>query len=472
MAEQGETGSSAVTSLNRAMADLYTPTAEAQAAMDRLGVSAYDENGNMRNFNTVIDDLNAALSGMGEQEANTLKATIFTSNGLKAFNKMTVTSTDKVNEWANALSSASGSAAAQAETMMDNLGGDITKLGSAFEGFQLTLYDTFDETLREVVQGLTDGVLPAITDMLNGVDGAEDALGEAFSGIVSSVVEEVPIGSMLSGIGNAVLSQAPELLEIGSDLVLNLADGIIAGIPAIADVLLDTVENMTEKAVTYMPELISAGADMIVSLTDSISETLPVLLPLASDAVITIVSALVQNAPEIMDAGLVLISSLTDGILQAISELLDALPTVIENLKDGFLSRTGDIVKTGVDLFTMLYVYGVVSHSISLLSTSQKFKDTTKFPYPMIVYEKLIVNEDICNPIELTQYHPIIYFDSLLCGNQGFGQESLKKLEDADTSDFGVGFKKEYGLEFIFFLRILNTFIISDLKEGKFFYAC
>ena len=116
------------------------------------------------------------------------------------------------------------------------------------------------------------------------------------------------------------------------------------------------------------------------------------------------------------------------------------------------------------DLFIMLYAYGIVSHNISLLSTSQKFKDTTKFPYPMVAYEKLIVNEEICNPIELTQYHPVIYFDPLVWGNQGFGRESLKNFKDANSSDFGIGFKKEYGLEFVFFLRILNTFI-SDLNE-------
>ena len=122
-----------------------------------------------------------------------------------------------------------------------------------------------------------------------------------------------------------------------------------------------------------------------------------------------------------------------------------------------------------VDLFIMLYVYGVCSYSISLLTTSQKFKDTTKFPYQMIVYDKIIINEDICNPVELTQYHPVIYFDSLLCGNQEFGQEALENLKDANASDFGVGFKKEYGIEFIFFLRILNTFMIDDLKDGKYF---
>lgn len=131
-----------------------------------------------------------------------------------------------------------------------------------------------------------------------------------------------------------------------------------------------------------------------------------------------------------------------------------------------FVTITDDI---DYDLFIMLYVYGIVSHSISLLCTSQKFKDATKFPYPMIVYEKIIINEEICNPIELSQYHPIIYFDSLVCGNQRFGQEALVKLKDADTSDFGVGFKKEYGVEFIFFLRILKTLIIDDLKEGQYF---
>lgn len=73
MAEQGVTGTEATTSLNRAMADLYTATPEAALALEELGVSAYDSSGMARDFNTVVDDLNKALAGMSDEEANAYK---------------------------------------------------------------------------------------------------------------------------------------------------------------------------------------------------------------------------------------------------------------------------------------------------------------------------------------------------------------------------------------------------------------
>lgn len=151
--------------------------------------------------------------------------------------------------------------------------------------------------------------------------------------------------------------------------------------------------------------------------------------------------------------------------------LLSASNIWIEN----YLLLYGDIKTTpntiiddiNKELFIKLYIYGVVSQNLSLLTISRKFKDTTKFPYPVITYCSLVINEDICNPIELTQYHPVIYYDPLVCGNQGLCQSSLEKLEDADSSDFGIGFKKEYGLEFSFFLKILNTLLKIDFSNGE-----
>lgn len=118
------------------------------------------------------------------------------------------------------------------------------------------------------------------------------------------------------------------------------------------------------------------------------------------------------------------------------------------------------------ELFIALYIYGAVSHNLSSLTISQKFKDKFKFPLSVITYNSLVINDDICNPIELTQNRPEIYFDSLVGGNQGLCQNSLGKLENADSSDFGAGFKKEYGLEFTFFLKILNTLLKIDLQDG------
>ena len=154
LAEQNVTGTDAATALNRVMMDLYTPTSSAAEALEALGVAAYDEAGNARDLNTVIDELNAAMSGMSEEQKNAYKNTIFSTFGLKAFNKMTVTSTEKLAEFEAGLASASdgiGAAAAQAKTQLDNLEGDITIFSSATEGVKNTIFSGINEPLRSAV---------------------------------------------------------------------------------------------------------------------------------------------------------------------------------------------------------------------------------------------------------------------------------------------------------------------------------
>ena len=77
LAQQGITGSEAATSMNRAMADLYTPSDAAKKALSGL-VAVYDSGtGEARDFNTIVDELNEKLSAMTDEQANALKKTIF-----------------------------------------------------------------------------------------------------------------------------------------------------------------------------------------------------------------------------------------------------------------------------------------------------------------------------------------------------------------------------------------------------------
>lgn len=156
LAEQNVTGAEAATALNRAMMDLYTPTDDARELLDELGISAYDASGNARDFNDIVDELNSALSVMSDEEANAYKNTIFTTYGLQAFNKMTVSSTEKVNEFKQGLADASGSAMQQAQTQLDNLQGDVTLFKSALEGAGIAISKTIIPMLRDFVQGITN----------------------------------------------------------------------------------------------------------------------------------------------------------------------------------------------------------------------------------------------------------------------------------------------------------------------------
>lgn len=156
LAEQNITGEEAATALNRAMMDLYTPTSTAKKALDELKVSVYDAQGNARDFNDVVDELNGKLSGMSEEERNAYKNTIFTTYGLQAFNKMTVSSTEKVNDFKEGLKNANDSALKQAQTQLDNLKGDITLFKSALEGAGIVISNVLIPNIRNFIQWLTN----------------------------------------------------------------------------------------------------------------------------------------------------------------------------------------------------------------------------------------------------------------------------------------------------------------------------
>ncbi|MBQ8922506.1 MAG: phage tail tape measure protein, partial [Oscillospiraceae bacterium] len=316
MAEQGVTGTQATTSLNRAMADLYTPSAAAEKAMKQLGISAYDSAGTARDFNAVVDELNAALADMSDEEANAYKNTIFTSNGLQAFNKMTVTSTDKVNEWAEALADAAGSAGAQAETMLDNLQGDITIFGSAMEGAKIALSDSLTPALREFVQFGTDGI-STLTDAFKsgGLSGAIAALGPILEGLIGNVSGMLPtVISVATELVTALASQLPTLLQAilpplisGVQQVLT---ALVGQLPAIFRIISDSMPILLDAILSILPQIVEVGLQLLTQLALGIAQALPTLIPTIVDVVLQIVDTLIDNIDLLIDAGIQLIMGL------------------------------------------------------------------------------------------------------------------------------------------------------------------
>ncbi|MGN1118311.1 MAG: phage tail tape measure protein [Acutalibacteraceae bacterium] len=158
LAEQNVVGSEAATKMNRAMADLYTPTDEAKKVLEELGVATYEANGDARDFNDVVDDLSGALENYSMEQQNAYKDTIFSMNGLQAFNKMTVSTSEKVNEFWTGLQQASGSAGKQAETQLDNLNGELTIFNSASEGLKITIGEQFMPVFTSAVNMATNAL--------------------------------------------------------------------------------------------------------------------------------------------------------------------------------------------------------------------------------------------------------------------------------------------------------------------------
>lgn len=341
LAEQNVTGSTAATALNRAMADLYIPTDAAAVALEELGISAYDAEGNAKDFNDVVDELNGALAGMTEEEQNAYKGAIFTSQGLKAFNMMTVSSTEKVNEFKEGLASASegiGSAAQQAETMLDNLQGDITIFGSAVEGLQIGVSDTISGLMRDTVQFGTEQIT-LLTDAVKtgGLTGLAGAVGEVLVNIINKITEYIP-----------------KVLELGIQVVQSLLSGISQSVGDFANIAAEIITTIITGIVDLLPDVIQIGCDVIVALATSLSEQLPTLIPVIIEGILNAAQTLIDNLPVLLDALLQVVQGLAQGILDSIPIIIEKLPELILSIVDFILSAIPQIIETGIQLLTSL----------------------------------------------------------------------------------------------------------------------
>ena len=318
LAEQNVTGAEAATALNRAMMDLYTPTSGAQKALDELGVSAYDlATGKARPLNDVIDELNASMDGLTDAEKNQYKNAIFSTFGLQAFNKMVVSSSDKVDKFEGALSTATGAAKKMAETQLDNLAGDITLAKSASESFKITISNALTPAIRSFVQKGTS----ELGKLKNAFEtGGWGGLGKQFA---------TSLSEMLSEIGKSVPSIASAALEFGKTFMTHVGQSLSANtgvfISKAAELLSKFGQHLSDNA----PEI---GKRLGNALANAISAA-PLLIKSAVEFIGNFGKAIISSLPEIAKS---IASGLGDVITGAVSSDVINAKAELQKLKDEY----------------------------------------------------------------------------------------------------------------------------------------
>lgn len=361
LAEQGDVGAAAGTALAAAMKDIFTPTDQAKKALQELGVAAYDTNGNARDFNDVINDLDSALAGYSEEQKNSYKQTIFGIQGLNAYNKMTVTGVSKQKQWADALAAASdgaGEAAKQYETMTDNLQGDLDILGSAFDGLKLAVSDTLTGSAREFVK-FGSKALTAITDGFKngGIDGAMTAVGDMLTEGISMITEKIP-----------------DMMKAGISLMKALVKGIVDSAPLLIQTTLDMVLILGDALRENISPLADAAVEILTSLGDWLGEYSGVLIDAAVGIVIELAKALTDpgNITSLVDSAVLLMVYLADAIVGAIPQLLNAVPLIFSNLLTAFSENLPTLIQTGLDIVNTLTA-GITENLPTLLTMGMDF---------------------------------------------------------------------------------------------------
>lgn len=104
-----------------------------------------------------------------------------------------------------------------------------------------------------------------------------------------------------------------------------------------------------------------------------------------------------------------------------------------------------------------MYLYGFASRAISLLMLSKTIREENTF-YGL----EIMQGKD--TPAEILKYHPYIYFNTAIVGNQNLLVD-VPLTSDANDTDFGKGFFEETKVQFLLFLAAIRTFQTYKLGE-------
>ena len=332
MANSGIKASQAGTSLRTMLSRMAKPTKEVQAAMDALGISLTDSDGNMKSLHEVMGDLRTGFGGLSEAESITMATMLGGQEAMSGLLAIVNASDADYQKLTDSIGACDGAAASMADTMQNNLEGQLTILGSAAQGLALEVYDSVKLALTDItklgidaVSNLTDGF------KTGGVMGMIEAAGQ---------------------MANAFAENLPVIIEQGLPLI----------------------EGFTENLRANAGKLVDGGLNLILKLAQGLMDGLPAMLQHVPQIIINLAGVINDNAPKLLKAGVKLIGILGKGLIQAIPDIVAAMPQIIQaivsviqafnwgnlginiikSLKNGIISMVGAVQSAGTGIFNAI----------------------------------------------------------------------------------------------------------------------
>lgn len=361
--QAGVRGSLAGTMLNRMLTDLATPTGKAQTQLDELtkrlntmnpaflkgGSVTRDFEGNVRPIPEIIRNLSIATAdmttaqkdaaiqtalggkafeGLTKEQRDAALATVFTTNGLRAFQAMQGQAADSTDKFVGKLHEADGAAKKAAE-------GSASDLSKAIENF--------GSTLSTVSNDIVDKLSPAITTGLTATTNGIAAAGKA----VLTEMEPGKFQGHMEQVGQTIAN------VIGPDTLAKI-QGYLGQIGPTFQSGFDAVKSIVETVV-----------NIISDLWDRFGQTLLNGLKGAIDSMITIASGFMTLLKGVFDTISAVLHGDWEGLWNGLKEIVRGAWQVIVGLVDG----AWNVIKTafGVALGLLSAAWSAGWHALHTL---------------------------------------------------------------------------------------------------------
>lgn len=222
MANAGIKSTQAGTSLRTIMTNLSGEVKICGANIGEVTIATSNADGTMRDLSDILADCRVAFAGLSESEKAAAAESLVGKNAMSGFLALMNAGEGDINKLSGAIDNCDGAAQNMADTMNDNLEGQLTILKSALEELAISFGQLLIPALREVVQWL-QGFIGFLNSLPEGVKKTimVIALVVAALGPVLIIV-----GKVISAIGT-IMTIVPKVVG-----VINVVKGAFAALNA------------------------------------------------------------------------------------------------------------------------------------------------------------------------------------------------------------------------------------------------
>lgn len=255
-------------------------------------------------------------------------------------------------------------------TSVDDLKNKVTGMFNNLVTQVPEIMNTVSQVAVGIVKALPSIVKETLTSLGSVVKTGLQSLKTALPEISKWWAEDMPklieVGSdMIVNIINGFAESLPQLIETGSDMLVQIIDRFFAEAPKFIQVGMKMVLAMINGVVQALPQLIESIGQILTktlgpilsqvvkvmeTIGNAIIANLPVILQALTTILTSLIKAIADNAPAIIAAVLKLMLAFAKGIIQALPQILVAVGKITVALLKAILSILGALVQAGVKL--------------------------------------------------------------------------------------------------------------------------
>ena len=406
MANSGIKASQAGTSLRSLLTNLAKPSDTVEASMKRLGLSLTDSSGKMKPMSQLTEELRDKFSGLTAEQKAQEAASLAGKTGMSGLLAIVNASDKDYKKLTKSIDECDGSSKKMADTMINNLSGQITILKSQLEGVAIQIGEIVVPKIKEFVthiQGLVDkfskldrgtqttivkiaGIVAAIAPVLLTVGKLSSGIGKIITlfgrigGLASPIGIVVAAIAALAGVFayayknnskfreqvNGLVSGLLPVIEKLKTVFTNLWTGTLQPLlsnlatsftstlsqilPALTNIIQTVLPQLANVIATIVPLIANIVATVLPQLADMINTILPLIMNFVSQIMPTIMSAIQAILPVITN----LVQTVLPPLMTIIQSIVGVLMQVIQTVLPPIINIINTIVPIIMNIVSVL----------------------------------------------------------------------------------------------------------------------